>query len=325
MSSFRWGPKPSVAQQRKNAEKKVAQLRKAGHGLSPVVIEGPKIVSSFWGKSWCGNLEQYSDYTNRLPRGRSYVRHGSVIDLQIAKGEITAQVNGSSLYRIRITIQPLAAKAWTDICRDCATSIDSMIELLQGRLSKAVMDRVCRTSDGLFPSPKEIKLSCSCPDGATMCKHVAAALYGVGARLDSRPELLFQLRGVDQQELIAKAGTAPAVFAGKKAPGSTKVLADDDLASVFGLDMAETPTTAARKTTRNDGVASPSPRKRRAAPKTATDVVAAKQVLAPVSKKSRVGAPIVNAAKAKKRRADTSKKQATNSARRKIHNAISMT
>ena len=187
MSYFRWGPKPSVAQRRKEAEKKLAEIRKRGGVMSPVAIENRAIASSFWGKSWCGNLERYSDYANRLSRGRSYVRHGSVIDLQIAKGEITAQVNGSSLYRVRISIAPLAARAWTNVCGDCSSSIDSMVELLQGRLSKAVMERVCRTGDGLFPSPREIGLSCSCPDGASMCKHVAAALYGVGARLDSRP------------------------------------------------------------------------------------------------------------------------------------------
>ena len=325
MSFYHWGPKPSVAQQRKNAEKKVAQLRKAGHRLTPVVIEGQKIATSFWGKSWCGNLEHYSDYANRLPRGRSYVRHGSVIDLQIAKGEITAQVNGASLYRIRITVLPLAAKTWTDICRECATSIDSMIELLQGRLSKAVMDRVCRTGDGLFPSPKEIKLSCSCPDGAYMCKHVAAALYGVGARLDSRPELLFQLRGVDQQELIAKAGTAPAAFAGRQAQRSAKVLADDDLASVFGLDMAESSPVAARKTPRNDRASSASAGKRRAATKTSTAVVAPKQALSPVSKKAKGSAPAKQAAKAKKRPPKRSTKQTGGATRRKTNEAISVT
>ena len=270
MSFFRWGPKPSVQQQRHQAEKKLAQLRKAGHGLSPVVIEGSKIASSFWGKSWCKNLEHYSDYANRLPRGRSYVRHSCVIDLQIAKGRITAQVSGSSLYQIGITIAPLAAKSWTSICQDCSSSIDSMVELLQGRLSKAVMDRVCRTGDGLFPAPKDIKLSCSCPDGAAMCKHVAATLYGVAARLDSRPELLFTLRGVDQQELIAQAGAAPGIAAGKTQARSAKVLAETDLASVFGLDMASEMGAVAAGELGAADQAAPAPRTRKAAPKAGT-------------------------------------------------------
>ena len=239
MSFFRWGPKLSVAAQRRQAEKRLAKLNKGGGGLSPVVIEGRKIATSFWGKAWCDNLESYSDYANRLPRGRSYVRHSCVVDLQIGKGEISALVSGSSLYNVRITVGALDAKAWSGICRDCSGSIDSIVELLQGRLSKSVMDRVCRPGDGLFPTPKAIKLSCSCPDGASMCKHVAATLYGVGARLDSKPELLFILRGVDQQELIARASAAPMAAAGNTAAVRGKVLGDTDLAALFSLDIDE--------------------------------------------------------------------------------------
>jgi uncharacterized Zn finger protein len=165
------------------------------------------------------------------------MRNGSVLDLQIDKGEITAKVSGSDLYTIRITIAPVPTERWTSLARDCAGSIDSVVELLQGRIAKGVMDRVCRQGDGLFPSPNEIKLSCSCPDWADMCKHVAAALYGVGARLDRQPELLFALRGVDAQDMIAKAGehlATPALGA-----SSDKVLADADMAALFGLDMAD--------------------------------------------------------------------------------------
>lgn len=236
MSFFRWGRKPSVAQQRAKAEKLLAKKGKAS-GLSPVMIEGNKIASSFWGKAWCDNLERYSDYANRLPRGRSYVRNRCVIDLQIASGEVKAQVSGSSLYKITVTVAPLDDKAWRAICRDCSGSIDSMVELLQGRLSKAVMDRVCRAGDGLFPAPKSINLACSCPDGAYMCKHVAATFYGVGARLDRQPELLFVLRGVDLQQLIQQASAIPGVAAGTAPANIDKVLRDADLASLFGLDI----------------------------------------------------------------------------------------
>ena len=239
MSYFRWKATPTVAEKRRQAEKRLAKLSKTGGGLSPVVLEGRKIATSFWGKAWCENLERYSDYANRLPRGRSYVRHSCVIDLQIGKGEISAQVSGSSLYRIKIIIASLDAKTWNDICRDCSASIDSMVELLQGRLSKSVMDRVCRPADGLFPAPKSIRMSCSCPDGAYMCKHVAAALYGVGARLDSRPELLFLLRGVDQRELIAQVTAAPATPASSTPFKSDKVLGGADLSALFGLDLEE--------------------------------------------------------------------------------------
>ena len=171
-----------------------------------MTIEGRTIAKTFWGKSWCANLERYSDFENRLPRGRTYVRNGSVLDLQIAKGEVAAMVAGSELYKVKIAIAPVKQARWKAICRDCAGAINSLVELLQGRLAKGVMDRVCREGDGLFPSPREIKLSCSCPDWADMCKHVAAVLYGVGARLDEKPQLLFVLRGVDENELLAIAG-----------------------------------------------------------------------------------------------------------------------
>jgi uncharacterized Zn finger protein len=237
MSYFGWQPYVSVAERRRQAERKLAKLRKQGQSIAPVTIEGRTIAQSFWGKSWCTNLERYSDYANRVPRGRTYVRNGSVVDLQIAKGTVTAMVAGSELYKIEITIAPVAAARWKALCRDCAGTIDSLVELLQGRLAKGVMDRVCREGDGLFPSPKEIKLACSCRDWADMCKHVAAALYGVGARLDEKPQLLFVLRGVDENELLANAGQDLGLT--RAAPSGAKVLGDSDVAALFGLEMAE--------------------------------------------------------------------------------------
>ena len=238
MSFFQWGDYVSVAERRRRAEAKIAGLRKKGRSIAPVKIEGRKIATTFWGQSWCANLERYSDYASRLPRGRSYVCNGLVIDLQIAKGKVTALVSGTDLYDVEITIAPVATKRWKNICRECSGTIDSLVELLQGRLAKGVMDRVCREGDGLFPQPSEITLSCSCPDWADMCKHVAGALYGIGARLDSEPRLLFELRGVDESELVAGAGQA----AGRlhSAPTTAKVLADDDVAALFGLEMTET-------------------------------------------------------------------------------------
>ena len=239
MSYYEWHAYVPVAEKRRQAERKLAKLKKQGRSVAPVRIEGRTITKSFWGKSWCVNLERYSDYENRLPRGRTYVRNGSVIDLQIAKGEISAMVAGSELYQIKIAIAPVTRARWKSICRDCAGTVDSLVELLQGRLAKGVMDRVCREGDGLFPSPTEIKLSCSCPDWADMCKHVAAALYGVGVRLDEKPQLLFVLRNVDENELLASAGQAPPLKTA--APGTVKVLDESDVAALFGLEMAETP------------------------------------------------------------------------------------
>jgi uncharacterized Zn finger protein len=237
MSFYEWRPYVSVAERRAQAKRELSKLAKKGQTITPVAIEGRKIATSFWGQSWCTNLERYSDYANRLPRGRTYVRNGSVVDLQISRGEVNAMVSGSTLYRVKVSIKPVGKPHWQGICRDCAGSIDSLVELLQGKLAKGVMDRVCREGDGLFPTPKEITLSCSCPDWADMCKHVAAVLYGVGARLDRAPELLFVLRGVDQAELIAGAGED---LSGKmKAPKSAQVLDDGDVAALFGLELAD--------------------------------------------------------------------------------------
>jgi uncharacterized Zn finger protein len=225
-----------VAQRRAQAAKQVEKLRKKGQLIDPVVIESKKIAQSFWGKAWCDNLERYSDFENRLPRGRTYVRNGSVVDLQIARGTLRALVSGSEVYEVSIDITPTTHKRWKAICKDCAGSIASLVELLKGKLSKNVMERVCREGDGLFPSPQEIKMSCSCPDWADMCKHVAATLYGAGARLDAQPELLFALRGVESADLIASAGADSATSLTGAA--SKRILADDDVATLFGIEMA---------------------------------------------------------------------------------------
>jgi uncharacterized Zn finger protein len=211
--------------------------RKQGKTVSPIRIEGRTIATTFWGKAWCENLERYSDYANRLPRGRSYVRNGSVVDLQIKSGVINAFVSGSELYEVSLNVKPVPKAKWKSICSDCAGGIDSLVELLQGRLSKGVMERICRQNQGLFPTPEEIEFSCSCPDWAGMCKHVAAVMYGIGARFDHQPELLFRLRAVDEMELIASAGQAAPLQ--KQGAAAGKVLGGEDLSEMFGLDMAQ--------------------------------------------------------------------------------------
>ena len=231
-----WRPYVSVAARRRAAEKKIAAMKKKGRTITPVQLQGRAISRTFWGKAWCDNLESYSDYANRLPRGRTYVRNGSVVDLQLAPGKVTAMVSGSSLYNIEIKIQPLKPKVWSNIKSECSGKIDSLIELLQGRLSKGVMEIITRRNGGLFPAPAEISLSCSCPDWAEMCKHVAASLYGVGARLDENPELFFVLRGVDHTKLISQAQTAKAMRK-TASRGKGKVLAAEGLSEIFGIEL----------------------------------------------------------------------------------------
>ena len=184
----RWKPYVPVAQRRAKAAGHAARVaKKEKRELAPVEIEGLKIARSFWGQAWCQHLERYSDYANRLPRGRTYVRNGSVVDLQIARGKIEALVAGSEVYTVTVSINTLEKAAWKRIKRDCSQSIDSLIDLLQGRFDKGIMQRLTERDAGLFPKPAEIKMQCSCPDWAGLCKHVAAVLYGVGARLDVQP------------------------------------------------------------------------------------------------------------------------------------------
>jgi uncharacterized Zn finger protein len=261
-----WAPYVPVAARRRKAEREMQKLRKRGALVSPVKIEGRQIARTFWGKAWCDNLEGYRDYENRLPRGRTYVRNGSVVDLQIAPREVTAMVSGSKIYKVKVSIGDLAKARWKTLCADCSGGIDSLVELLQGRFSKGVMERICRQDTGLFPRPSEISFTCSCLDYASMCKHVAAALYGVGARLDESPELLFRLRAVDETELLSDLGSA--LPDTRTTRDMARTLVGDDLAELFGLDMEDRkvsassrPTDAAstgpRKKTRQSVVANP--------------------------------------------------------------------
>ncbi len=229
-----WAPYVSVAKRREKAAREIKKLSKKGMKVEPVEVQGRKIASTFWGKAWCDHLEKFSDYDNRLPRGRTYVRNGSVCHLAISKGKVEAIVSGSELYKIKINISPLSANKWKNVRRQCAGQIGSMLELLQGRFSDNVMKLVTDQNKGLFPKPGEIKLACDCPDWAEMCKHIAAVLYGIGARLDHQPELLFLLRNVDHEELISAELDIQAATTGT---GKRRRLAEADLSAVFGVDM----------------------------------------------------------------------------------------
>ncbi len=231
----RWPKYVSVAERRAKADKSMQKLGKKGLKVEPIKTEGRKIARTFWGKAWCDHLEKFSDYENRLPRGRTYVRNGSVCHLAISKSSIEAIVSGSELYNINIDITPLSAKKWKKVREQCAGQIGSMLELLQGRFSDNVMKIITDPKDGLFPQPSEIKLDCDCPDWADMCKHIAAVLYGVGARLDHQPELLFLLRNVDQETLITAELDITSATAGK----GKRRLATTDLSNLFDIEMDE--------------------------------------------------------------------------------------
>ncbi len=285
-----WRPYVPVAKRQAQAAKFAAkQAKKEGRQLRPVSIEGRKIARTFWGEAWCDNLEGYTDYENRLPRGRTYVRNGSVIDLDIQPGRVKAFVSGSEVYSVKVDIDRLKAADWKRIKAECSESIDSLLDLLAGRFSDGVMKRLTREKDGLFPHPKEIRMSCSCPDWAGLCKHVAAVLYGVGARLDEEPQLLFLLRDVDHGELVSQAVSGDNLAGALGGRGDA--LAGEDLGAMFGIDL-DSP--AAVKTTAKGGG-----RKRRSSSRSAQPSAAATTgatVVTTVALKAKRGAKATAAA-----------------------------
>lgn len=261
MSYQMWSPYVPVAKRRAKAGREMDKLKKKGVAVCPVEpISGRAIAKTFWGAGWCEHLEKFSDYANRLPRGRTYVRNGSVCHLAIEQGKIEAIVSGSELYRIHISITTMPQGKWEYIRQNCTGKIGSLLQLLQGKFSDEVMQVVTHRENGLFPLPGEITFDCSCPDWAVMCKHVAAVLYGVGARLDNSPELLFMLRGVDHEELIGSEAMAAitAVTTTAAAPTGRRRM-KGDLSAVFGVDLTE----ATSEPTRVSAPASVPSRKRK--------------------------------------------------------------
>ena len=240
MSRFHWAPYVPVAIRREKALKKMQKLKKKGLDIQPIEIEKRKIANTFWGKAWSDHIESFSDYENRLPRGRTYVRNGSVCHLAIEKGKVSAIVSGSRLYNVDVSIKPLSQNQWKTIKTKCSGKIGSLLELLSGKLSDSVMNIVCHRQEGIFPAPNEINLSCNCPDWAIMCKHVAAVLYGVAARLDHQPDQLFLLRGANHEELIDVSEAITDVT--QKAKGKRQRIDDSALADVFGIEIERTGT-----------------------------------------------------------------------------------
>jgi uncharacterized Zn finger protein len=233
-------PYVRVAEKIAKAKKKIKQLRKKNPELRPIIIEGRALARTWWGKSWNKNLESYADYANRIGRGRSYVRHLAVVDLQIAPGNVTALVQGSrgKPYKVLINIAGMKQQNWQNIKKECQSRLSSLPNLLAGKFPKALQEIFMIQGKGLFPTPAEISFDCSCPDWAAMCKHIAATLYGVGARLDEDPSLFFTLRQVNMKDLVSQAvHDKTAGILKENRTASRTVIADDKLADVFGIDM----------------------------------------------------------------------------------------
>ncbi|MEE9452123.1 MAG: helix-turn-helix domain-containing protein [Gammaproteobacteria bacterium] len=233
---YSWAPYVPVAKRREQALRAMNKMKKKGADIQPIHIEGRKIARKFWGESWCSHIESFSDYENRLPRGRTYVRNGSVCHLAINNSLVNGIVSGSQLYNVNIKIKPLPKSQWQAIKSNCSGEIGSLLELLSGQLSDKVMAVVCDPHQGLFPLTKEIELSCDCPDWAIMCKHVAAVLYGVASRLDHSPEQLFHLRGVNHEELVDIPSVVSRTINDGKA--SRRRISDDTISQVFDIDLS---------------------------------------------------------------------------------------
>ncbi|MBU0943922.1 MAG: hypothetical protein KJ804_14005 [Proteobacteria bacterium] len=230
----------NVAEKRAKAEKKIKQLRKKNPDLRPIILEGQALARTWWGKAWNKNLKSYADYSNRIGRGSSYVRHGAVLDLQITPGTIKALVQGSRSkpYDVLIHIDKMKEQNWQTIKKECQSRLSSLPDLLAGKLPKDLQEIFMVQGKGLFPTPTEISFDCSCPDWASMCKHIAATLYGVGARLDEDPSLFFTLRQAVLNDLVSEAvqGKMTSILKAEKTKGN-KVIADDQLADLFGISM----------------------------------------------------------------------------------------
>lgn len=228
----------SVAEKKAKASKTLEKLKKKNPEIEPVIIEGRTLAKSWWGKAWNLNLESYADYENRITRGKSYVRNNTVLDLKISKGKVEAKVQGSRSkpYEVKIQIDSLSSEKWAHVTALCNHRIDSLEQLIEGKFPKELEVLFTERKYGMFPSPKEIHFDCSCPDWASMCKHVAAVLYGIGARLDMNPMLFFELRALDGQELVRKSMEQKLKSmmknAGKK---SKREIADKDISDIFGL------------------------------------------------------------------------------------------
>ena len=205
--------------------------------MESVWVDGRKMAETWWGMEWDRNLERYSDYENRIGRGRSYLRNRAVIDLKIREGQVKANVQGSRSrpYSVTVDISPMPADRQREVMDRCGMKVKTVEELVNGNIPEEVRDVVV-SERGLFPRPSEISFECTCPDWASMCKHVAAVLYGIGRKFDQDPLLFFTLRGIDFEPLIGRTvdQKLDMILANADKP-SPRIIDDCDLDRLFGI------------------------------------------------------------------------------------------
>lgn len=228
---------PTAEEIRARAEASQRRSREKGTVWEPVTVQGRTIAKSWWGAAWCENLERYADYESRLDRGKRYVRSGAVVDLKIQKGKVSARVQGTrkTPYKVDIRISPLSEEKCQAVIQKCGRKLRTIEELAAGCFPEE-MKELFLGQDGLFPTPREISFQCSCPDWALMCKHVAAALYGVGTRLDEDPTLFFVLRGIDMGRFldVTLGNRVESMLQNAQKP-SERILEGEDLTALFGV------------------------------------------------------------------------------------------
>ena len=224
--------------------------------MNPVIITGRNIANTWWGRKWCSNIESFADWSNRLPRGRSYCRGGYIEDLDAEHfGSVRAFVSGSHAFPYRVTVQiaPLGVDEYLSLLDRCRNRFENVAELLEGCFPAGLEDMF---ESVLFPKRSEIRYSCSCPDWASLCKHVAAVLYGIGSRLDTDPGLIFSLRGIDLELFLDRIVDSEADSLWLKAGGvhdTSRIIPDDELPSLFGVDEMPIPEAAAESSVTHRG------------------------------------------------------------------------
>ena len=159
---------------------------------------------SWWGKQFITALEKFG-WENRLTRGKRYARRGQVLSVNIEKGKITAEVQGSrrTPYSVSIATPIFSARDWKNIIQELSNQALYTAELLAGEMPKDIITKLDNIGYNILPKTrKDLKTYCSCPDSANPCKHIAAVYYLVSEQFDEDPFLLFKLRGMEKEELL---------------------------------------------------------------------------------------------------------------------------
>ena len=212
MCGYEEQPRLKTADLERLAQQHREQLLAAGVELHPVVSRSRKLATRFWGSAWMRHLAVCESGGLCLAPGRTLLRHGCVLDVQVAPGRVTALVSADALYDVELRLTPPEEERVEELAALCAGKIDSLLSLLEGRVDESLLQQLCDPENGLLPDARDWRISCSCPDWSEPCPHAAAAMYALGVLLDAQPELLFTLRAIDPSALLRKPEQTPEHF-----------------------------------------------------------------------------------------------------------------